>query len=323
MKSRAVAIATTVALLALGLPPLALFLICSGAEFLVETPFYLFCGWWMFLARVIPKMTPDWPTAGMGLAAAVLFAGGLHWTLRSLCASLQPPQAWRARWTAAAIVAVGVAFASGLCAVGLVQQHRWLRNAPMLYDNVPERHLSEIAYHLKQSAELPAGMTIDERGAALHGWQTQLLPHLDQNGLFAKIDLSRPWTDARNHTAFATPVEDYQIDHHRLPQRDKQGYALSHYAANVHVFGGTQRRLVETLSDKANTILVGEAAGNFKPWGHPRNWRDPALGINTSADGFGGPWPGGALLAYADGSVRYVNDKVDAEVLRAVAAHKE
>ena len=38
--------------------------------------------------------------------------------------------------------------------------------------------------------------------------------------------------------------------------------------------------------------MAGEVAGDFKPWGDPTNWRDPALGINRSPEGFGGPLSG-------------------------------
>jgi prepilin-type processing-associated H-X9-DG protein len=70
----------------------------------------------------------------------------------------------------------------------------------------------------------------------------------------------------------------------------------------------------------ANTMLLGEAAGNFRPWGHPANVRDPALGIGRSRNGFGGP-PGasGAQFLMCDGSVRVIGNQIDPRVLRALA----
>ena len=57
----------------------------------------------------------------------------------------------------------------------------------------------------------------------------------------------------------------------------------------------------------------------FRPWGHPANWRDPSDGINKSPDGFGGPrGSGGAQFVMADGSVRFVSDAISPRVLQAL-----
>ena len=71
--------------------------------------------------------------------------------------------------------------------------------------------------------------------------------------------------------------------------RDARGYALSHYAGNVHVVG-RRRPLApaEVTNGAANTIALGEAADSFKAWGDPANLRDPARGINRDPGGFGG-----------------------------------
>ena len=68
-----------------------------------------------------------------------------------------------------------------------------------------------------------------------------------------------------------------------------------------------------------DALLAGEAAGNFKPWGSPTNWRDPALGLRTTPDGFGGPNRHGTAFAIADGSVRMIDNKIDPQVLKALS----
>jgi hypothetical protein len=70
----------------------------------------------------------------------------------------------------------------------------------------------------------------------------------------------------------------------------------------------------------SNTILAGEAWAAYKPWGHPRSWRDPAAGIRTTPDTFGSPMRSDqAQFLMADGSVRTVNRKVGLDVLKALA----
>src|SRR5262249_18621307 len=149
---------------------------------------------------------------------------------------------------------------------------------------------------------LPPGGTIDAQGKMYHGWQTLLLPHLEEEALYKRINLQVPWDHPDNAVPFQTVVRTYQIPDGRAEQTNAAGCAMSHYRANAHVLGGDVPVTLAALSEQgtANTILAGEAAGNFKPWGHPANWRDPARGINRTPVGFGNPSRRGAQFVFAD-----------------------
>jgi hypothetical protein len=128
---------------------------------------------------------------------------------------------------------------------------------------------------------------------------------------------------------------------------DDEGYGLSHVAGNVHVLPvvtladvssggipgeqlfvseqnsqspGHRLALDEIADGTAHTILIGEVAERFKPWGHPANVRDPGLGINRSPDGFGSrSTTGETLFLMCDGSVRGLSADADPSVMRALA----
>lgn len=103
-------------------------------------------------------------------------------------------------------------------------------------------------------------------------------------------------------------------------EADAVGYALSHYAGNARLLGGDVPRCMGEVTDGVSaTIMAGEVAGRFKPWGDPTNWRDPALGISRSPEGFGGPYPGGANFLMVDGSVRFVKDSIDPKILKSLS----
>jgi hypothetical protein len=69
-----------------------------------------------------------------------------------------------------------------------------------------------------------------------------------------------------------------------------------------------------------HTILAGEAAGNFQPWGHPDNCRDPGNGIESGPDSFGRPhFPQVAGFVMCDGSVRFLSRNIDPKILKALA----
>ncbi len=312
---------------------LLLCLVCLGIQGLLaplEAVFHLVCGWVLFLVRVLPQVRLD--PAGILVAVVCLvgLAVGLHLFLRWLsahrpAAATQPPR-WRPRWTALVLSLVVLMFTAGISAVGITHQATWLLTSrpPITRTRGDhERNLFQMSIVILNyegdHGTLPPGGTFDEQGNGLHGWQTLLLPYVEHGHVYKKIDLEVPWHHPRNAEAMRTPVNTYL--HADADQyQDEAGYALSHYASNVRVMGSKARTIKSITDGTANTILMGEAWTNYRPWGHPANWRDPARGIRTTPDSFGHPRHSDAVVfGMADGSVRSVSSKVSPEVLRALA----
>ena len=153
-------------------------------------------------------------------------------------------------------------------------------------------------------------------------WSTTILPYCDRAELYRQIDRRRPWHDPVNHPHFATVIPYYVLPTLTNDQRlTPDGYAIACYAANELVIGGGPPvRFADITDGSSVTLLAGEARGNFKPWGHPANWRDARLGINKSVDGFGGPWKGGAHVLLVDGTVRFISENIDPQVLHALSS---
>jgi prepilin-type processing-associated H-X9-DG protein len=308
-----------------------------------ELVVFLAIGWIPFLGRVGPEIEPDWGAVALGCIALAVFAVGLHALLRWFYAALPAknitpesatPQLapWRLRWTLSAVALIVMLFVAGISMVGITHQFAWMATAeePLTrgpragfrmssQNNLKQMAISLHNYHDVEMSFAP-GLIAARDGQALHGWQTLILPYHEQKPLYDTIDMAKPWNNPSQKQAFTTKISVYEVPKPDLPREDPSGYALSHYAANQHILGGTRKLKLDEITDgTANTILAGEAAGNYKPWGHPRNWRDPALGINATPDGFGSPWPGGANVAMADGSIKFLSDKIAPEVLRALA----
>jgi hypothetical protein len=297
----------------------------------IQFVFFLAFGWIAFLWRVVPQMNPDWSGVALFGIALALFTGGLHALLRWLYAAANESRpVWLWRWTAACVSIIVMLFVAGTSMVGVTHQVAWIATAEEPLFRLPTgsvrsesgnnlKHLGFALhnYHDTHHALAP-GTSADSSGAALHGWLTMILPYNEHKRLYNSIKLDAAWDDPTNRDAFAEEIGIYLVP--RQP-RSADGYALAHYSGNVHVLGGMRAWKLDEITDGAsNTILAGEAAGNFKPWGHPRNWRDPAAGISASPDGFGGPWHGrGAQFVMGDGSVRFIPANVDPAVLRALA----
>ncbi|MGE5194455.1 MAG: DUF1559 domain-containing protein [Deltaproteobacteria bacterium] len=191
----------------------------------------------------------------------------------------------------------------------------------------------------------PSGGTIDDRCRLMHGWAAFIGPYIGFTT--GEIDFSIPWNEPPNDRLYRCGMPVFINP--QIPEVfDRKSFGLSHVLANVHVLPisrvsrvaghspGEALAAAQAADDRdlrnlplrfsaihdglANTMLIGEAAGNFRPWGHPANVRDPARGVGQSHDGFGGPpGAGGAQFLMCDGSVRAVANQTDARILRALA----
>lgn len=310
-------------------------LVCTGCIGILEVPFYLVFGWIAFLRDTLPQVAVEPAALAVGGVALVLFTILLHflarWFYSQSAAGEEPPRKWRLRWSLTVAGIVVFAFSAGIGMVALVHEVKWLLSSDEEAMRVPGfamgryrsvNNLKQIgvAMHNYHTAadHFPPGGTFGKHGEMGHSWETYLLPYLESP---AKPDLNLPWDHPDNARHFKTQVEVFLYPRVRRNQlADEQGYALSHYAANNRVFCDNSRIQIRDVRDgTSNTIMAGEVRENFKPWGHPINWRDPALGINQSPHGFGSPWRGGAQFLLMDGSTRFISENVDPATLKALS----
>lgn len=315
---------------------------CLGLGFVLEFAFFLAFGWMVYLRDVVAKLTVDPASIATAILALGLLAIGVHWfgswlvNVPSTENAEGPASRWRQSWTLATVALVATAFCVGISLVGLAHQvvwaaradERWLRSdmRAAMYRSQSKNNLKQLglALHNYHDAHdvFPPGGTFNGYGEALHSWETHLLPYLDEVDLYNQIHHRVPWDSPANADAFRKPVEVFRNPAGPSREtRDAHGYALSHYSANQWVLGGNRGLSWPDFTDGlSNTILAGEVVAKLCAWGDPLNWRDPMLGINTSPDGFGGPWIGnGSQFLLGDGTVRLLNRDIDPQVLKALS----
>jgi Protein of unknown function (DUF1559) len=300
-----------------------------GTGWHVEIPFYLLVGWAFHVFHLVRETQVDWPAVGTVAVVLPLLTVGLHAFSRWFYTSRQPGQSWPWRWSLAMTAVLLLAFIAGIAVVGITHQATWMATSkdPLIeggirlaagrtqaVNNLKQMGLAVNSYH-DANHRLPPGSTFDAQGRGLHGWQTFLLPYLDQNHLFEKIDLQKPWNAPGN----AEVMKEYLYVFQSPLVERSQDDALSHFAGNVHVFGVRPLAFAEITDGTSNTMLMGDISQNFKPWGTPGNWRDPTLGLHTSPDGFGGPDPRVTLVGMCDGTVRMVRHDISPTVMKAIA----
>ena len=151
------------------------------------------------------------------------------------------------------------------------------------------------------------------------GWMEALLPYMDQTTLHSQIDLHRNWNAAENRRNFTTRIYLYECPT-VWQTRDAHGYAVSHYAGNVHLLGVDTPVTMDDIGDGlANTTFAGQAADSFVAWGSPENLRDLTLGFGTSENQFGCPARGLCVCVCVDGGIRTFSQKTDLAILKAFA----
>jgi prepilin-type processing-associated H-X9-DG protein len=171
-------------------------------------------------------------------------------------------------------------------------------------------NLKQIALALHNYASdhggFPPSTTVDARGRPLHSWRTLILPYIEQQALYATIDLTKPWDDPA-HAAAASA----QPGLYHCPSADlKPGFTTYlGIAAPGAAFHPTRPRpLDEFVDGTAHTAMVFEAeAAHAVPWMAP-NDADEALIRNLSK--ISTDHPGGRNVGFADGSIRFVKTTV-------------
>ncbi len=185
--------------------------------------------------------------------------------------------------------------------------------------------------HLKQLAvaiynyedvygRLPPGGWATADDHELHGLVTVLFPYLDQNPLFADIDFTRPWHHPRNQPICRRILET-GLYPHSTEQTTAEGYGLMHYAGNAHLFSrNSSVRLDDIPAGLSQTLLMGEAAGAYRPWASAWNWRAVGSTLNTGPDTFGHAGRAETDFVLADGQLKSLSSQIDPLVLTQLAS---
>lgn len=319
----------------LGAGALLWLLSCAGLAFPFQAVFYLIAGWIPFIRRVAPQLNVNWSNVATAVLCLFTVGLGAHWFLSWIDASrtrdsAEPLRRWRFAWTASITAAILLLLIAGICILGVAHQTVWMATSeqPIIestfetfYREESQKNLKQIGAaasdYAKANSALSAAATFDEHGRPLRSWQTRLLPFIGYQPLYDEIDHTLPWDARENRAAFSRQVMPFV--HLKDWSRGGFEYAITSYAGNAWLLGGSQRWKADEITDgTSNTILCGEAATEPRAWGDPVNWRDPGEGLAHRPTSFGGAFHGFTLFNFADGHVTSVSNRIDPAVFRAL-----
>ena len=143
-----------------------------------------------------------------------------------------------------------------------------------------------------------------------------ILPFLDNAKLYNQVVAAGGMSSPQNQALLSQPLFYWKSP---AASHDATG-PDAHFAWNSNVFKPEKTMQMSDIKDGwTNTLAIGEVMAGFKPWYAADNTRDPSLGFGATPEKFGGPFSGGVHFITMDGSVKFISDKIDPQVLKAIS----
>lgn len=238
------------------------------------------------------------------------------------------------------IAIIGVLIAMLLPAV---QQVREAARRTVCFNHLKQISLGLHSYHNAHES-FPAGAIEWRLGgnSALRqlAWSAFLLPFVEQQNVYQRLDLSTPFDSAQNADAAATILDVYLCPTGLRGAELVSGRGPTDYGG---IFGerinspnnppkgilihDTMIRIADVLDGTSNTLIVAEdTAWGDGQWINGRNVFDQAFAINAAPkfeNDIRSDHPGGANAARADGSVSFLPESTELFVLGAICSRAD
>jgi hypothetical protein len=167
--------------------------------------------------------------------------------------------------------------------------------------------------------QIPPAVVKNDRGQPLYSWRVSILPYLDDpeaSRVYNEFHLDEPWDSPHNRKLIAKMPEVFRCPASNLSRR--RGLATYRIVVGKDtVFPPEKKTKFKDITDgTSRTIMVAEVADE-----HAVIWTKPdglAFDLKLLKRALGGQFPGGFYAAFCDGSVRFIADTVDPEVLKAL-----
>jgi hypothetical protein len=158
----------------------------------------------------------------------------------------------------------------------------------------------------------PAAVSRADDGTPLLSWRVHLLPFVEEQALYREFRLDEPWDSPHNRQLIERIPPIYQNPNAGAEETRTQ-YLV--FQGDETVFPPDRSLgLADILDGSSNTLLMVEADEDQAViWTRPDDLRyDPE---NPRA-GLGNARLGGFLAAFCDGSVQFLGDDIDLDILR-------
>ncbi len=156
----------------------------------------------------------------------------------------------------------------------------------------------------------PPAYTVDSQGNRLHSWRTLLLPYIEQQALYAQIDLTKPWNDPVN-----LPFSQIDVPVYRCPSSPVMPGMTTYVVVDdpKGIFSGANPSTLPSITDGMTNTLVCVEVDMSRAVG----WMEPKdTDINQLMNNLATPstHSGGFHVAFADGAVQFISSSIGANL---------
>ena len=259
-----------------------------------------------------------WATVACAFACALVFQWG--WTGFATCYIVAYCLAlfWGVYWRAWEYVFGGIAaIVLGGCMGPLFSSPRVTSRRMICGNNIRQIAIALQNYH-DALGTFPPAYIADADGKPMHSWRMLILPFLEQKNLYDLYDFSEPW-DGPNNSKLAAEFPRLKI----FMCASSTNVNETNYFAVVgqQTIWPDERaaKLSDIKDGAASTIQIVEVHNTGIHWMEPRDldFVQMPMSVNpTLGQGISSAHQGGAMVALADGSSRFIKNETSPKTLR-------
>jgi hypothetical protein len=161
----------------------------------------------------------------------------------------------------------------------------------------------------------PPAASRDEEGRALLSWRVVILPFIEETGLYQKFHLNEPWDSPHNLPLANRMPPPFRCPSDRSSRSNSSNYVIV-VGPETYFPPDGQVNVKDVKDGTSLTVMVGEVAGNTVPWTKPD---DLVFDQNFTGKGnFSSAHAGGWQVLMGDGTCRFISEKTDTRILRAL-----
>jgi prepilin-type processing-associated H-X9-DG protein len=173
----------------------------------------------------------------------------------------------------------------------------------------------------------PPPYIADASGKPMHSWRVLLLPYLEHKALHSQYRFDEPWDGPNNRKLHNIELKYFQCPSQENPRPNTEtNYLAVVGPKTVWPAGNSYVRDADIIDGLSNTILVVEVADSGIHWMEPRDLHVNQMPMAINAprgQGISSRHPGGAMIGFADGGVRFLRSDLQPEALRAALTSRD